>query len=300
MTTDATRISIGSIDFYNNKSFVLTNRTGWDIFPGLTGSNIRVPGRDGEIWRSKDFATGRMVLDIYITAFDSTGVVPAGSTAEKQYRANLDLLMAVLGDRFATVKVVKLNNPTDVTTDPRENYAEIGAVFTPDHFGSEPGATVSIELVFPSPFWIDITPKNTVGTASATSPRTITLTNLAGTTAPITDPIVLVYGPATNPRVTDNGSGAWVQYNGTLAAGSRWRVNASTFQSEIGTNLDYNATTYANVNTGTNVLADTGFTGPSLFTINPYQYGTPQLTFTGTSLSASTQVNVLARRKFLS
>lgn len=305
MTTNATRIrldGVSGIDFYADKRYTLTTRTGWDSTPGLTGSNLTVPGRNGEIWRAKDYGPGRMVLEIYIHNVDATGVIPGGSNAEKQFRANLDRLLELFS-RKTLIEVQKTENPADVSPVYKINYAEVGIVLNPVYDnGTEPGATLTVELVFPDPIWLDIVAVDTVGTPSATTPRTQVLSNLAGTTAPITDSIFVLIGPATNPRVADGYGTGWIQYNGTIAGGSRWRVNCLTFQSETGATLNYSAGSYINLNTGTNAIAQTSFSpGPNLLSITPGPGGVaPSVVLSGSGFSSATQLNVLARKKFIS
>ena len=300
---NAPQIQIDTIAFEGNKSYILTSRTGWEVTPGLSGSNIAVPGRNGEIWRAKDYAPGRMVLDIVVTHLNSSGVVPGGSTAEKQYQANMDLLMVTLTQQ-TQILVTKVYDPDGLYPVTRQNYAEVTALLQPEFIGSEsePSATLTVELTFPNPIWFDLIGRDYVGAANATNNRTLTLTRFEGITAPLDEAIFLVIGPATNPRITDR-SGAWVQYNGTIAAGARWRVNTRTFQSEVGSSpvLFYTENTVTNQNAGTSVLAQTTFSpGPALMTVTPNGIGSPELVFTGTGLGSTTQVNVCAFRKYIS
>jgi hypothetical protein len=75
---------------------------------------------------------------------------------------------------------------------------------------------ITVELTIPDGFWRDAT-----DTTLATLPAAFTgvVTGLAGATAPMNDLQFNITGPVTNPRITDNESGSWVQYTGTVAAG---------------------------------------------------------------------------------
>lgn len=282
----------------SDKRFTVTTRTGWDLAPGLTGSNIFIPGRDGEVWRSKKYAPGRMVLDIFISNVNASGTLASGVTAEAQYRANLDTLMALFTRRSSLLTVNKIDSYTGGVQ--RTNYAEVATVLTPDFRGAtgDPVAQMTVELVFPNPIWENIVAVENVFNNVANAGQ-YTLGAMSYITAPITDAVLLLIGPANNPRIADGASDAFVQYNGTLTAGQRWRVNCQTFQSEVGTNLQFNTGGYTNTNSGTNVIANTAY-GPdaNLFTISPNGTSTPSVLVYGSGFS-STQLNVYAKRKFI-
>lgn len=302
MTANATQIRLDGlygIDFYTDKRYTLTTRTGWDSTPGLTGSNLVVPGRHGEIWRRKDFGPARMILDIYIHSVDKTGVVPVGSNPEKQFKANLDTLFELF-TRQELIEVAKTEDPQSEYYYQKVNYAEVGIVLTPTYDdGPLPGASLTVELIFPDPIWKELVVKEYTGTPSATSGRNEVLTQLAGSTAPITDAIIIVIGPITNPRLDDGYSSTnqgYIRYSGTIAAGTRWRINCATFTSEVGAGLLFNS------GTGTNVMSNTLFgPGPRLFNLRPGPSGAaPSIVLTGTGMSSATQLNVQANRKFIS
>ena len=249
-------------------AYSITSRTGWDNTPGLVGENVRIPGRDGEVWSAKDYGTGRLVLDLFISGTDADNIVPAGFTEDTKFRANIDALLSIFGKRTGLITVDKEMEDGSV----RRNFAEVGLVLTPEYFDSNTVALLTVELVFPDPLW--------KATTTTTSTGTGALSAFAGITAPITDAVITVAGPATNPRVTDSVSGAWIQYTGSVAGGSSWVVNCATFASTVG---------------ASSVIANTTFNpGPRFFTLTPATNGTPTVT-----LSSGASLTIAAAKRFL-
>lgn len=252
----------------DNYAHAITTRNGWDNTPGLVGENARIPGRDGEIWRSKDYGTGRMVLELFIGGTDAFGAVPAGSTEDRTLRANIDKLLSVFGRRGVLLTVDKEMEDGSV----RRNFGEVGVVLSPEYFDANAVALLTVELIFPDPLWR--------ATSNTTATGTGALTAFTGITAPISDAVITVTGPATNPRLTDTVSGAWIQYTGTLAAGATWIVNCATFVSTVA---------------GSSAVAATTFNpGPRFFSLTPNSSLTPSVT-----LSSGTLTSVVAARRFL-
>lgn len=288
------RITVNGVEL-NNYAYLITERSGWDSTPGLVGSNVRVPGRDGEVWRAKDYGPSRMVLDLYIGGNDEDGAVPNGSTADITLRNNLDKLFAIFGRRHRLIQVDKLME--DETT--RRNFAEVGAVLQPEYFGANAAAKLTVELVFPDPIWYDTDTTSLTPAGSATNNRDIAQTQWTGSTAPITDGIYIFKGPAANPYITDAVSGGYIRFDGTLTGNQDWRINAKTFTSEVGNNLGFSWQT-GNINTGTSVIAQTRFSGPRFFVATPdADTLTPVLNITGTGMTSRTALYSYGYRKFL-
>ena len=252
----------------DNYAHTITTRNGWDSSAGLVGENTRVPGRDGEIWRAKDYGPGRMVLDLFIGGTDADGAVPAGSTEEKTLRNNIDKLMGIFGRRSGLLTVDKEMEDGSV----RRNFGEVGVVIAPEYFDGNPIALLVVELTFPDPLW--------KATSNTTSNGAGSLTAFTGITAPVSDAVITVTGPASNPRLTDVVSGAWIQYNGTVSAGQTWVINCGTFGSTVN---------------GGNAVASTTFNpGPRFFTITPDAALTPSVT-----ISSGTLTSIVAAKRFL-
>lgn len=248
-------------------AYAITSRTGWDQTPGLSGNNTKIPGRDGEVWRAKDYGTGRLVLDLFVQGTDADGSIPAGSTAEKTFRANIDALLATFSKRASLLTVDKEIEDGTV----RRNFAEVGAVIQPDYFDGDTVATFTVELIFPDPLWKATTVTTSTGVGA--------LSAFAGITAPIADAVITIAGPATNPKVTDVVSGAWIQYTGTIASGSSLVIDCAAFTAKIGSS---------------SVIAAMTFNpGPRFFSLTPSTSLVPSVTLNSGTLT------IAAARRFI-
>jgi hypothetical protein len=255
--------------------------------PGKVGGNIQVPGRHGSIWvPNKVYDENSVTLKMWVQGTDVNGAVPSSAVAS--FRANLDTLYLIFNKSAGLLDVRQTWPSGD-----RQCFAECLEAIDPSVFGVLPAGRFNVALNLPSPFWQDVATADYTSASSLTSGVTLTMATYDGATAPIEDSIIVVRGPATNPRITDVASGGWVQLNGTIATGTDWQVDSGNWTSKTGANLAFGAG-------GTNVIATTGYggAGPRFLTLSP-RSGGPQVTLTGTALGASTQVLARARKKYL-
>lgn len=254
---------------------------------GKVGGNISVPGRHGTIWvPNKPFDEAAVVLKMFVNGTDVDGNVPSSAVAS--FRANLDALFLIFGKNSALLDV-RQTWPSGV----RQTFVECLEALDPSVFGVLPAGRFNVALNLPSPFWQDVSTADYTSASALASGVTLTMATYDGSTAPIEDAIFAVRGPATNPRLTDVISGAWVQYSGTIATGTDWQVDSGLWTSKTGSNIGLGAG-------GSSVIATTGYggAGPRFLTLSP-RSGGPQVTLTGTALGASTQVLARARKKYL-
>lgn len=287
----------------NTYAHFITTRNGWDLTPGQVGGNLRIPGKDGEAYLAKDYGPGRMVLQITVTGTDANGAIPAGMTETKQFRSNMDNLLRLFTYRGPSQVRREMEDGSV-----RINDAEVGAVIAPEYIDGATTANLTVELVFPDPIWSGDFISYEPLTGSATNGRQDNLSFFGGCTAPINDAVLVFTGPATNPRITDVGSGSSIQYFGTLAAGTNWRIKCGEFKSAVGASLGYSNSGDIN-GAGTSVLANTTFLpGPRFFPLTPYPIGVgdsnttpgaPAIIITGTGMSSASKVNVYAAKKFI-
>lgn len=98
------------------------------------------------------------------------------------------------------------------------------------------GADLAVSIKLPYVFWEDLDDliwmSDLVGGAGTTVQFEIS--NLRGSTAPINDAVIIVNGPATNPRVTNPSNGAYIQLNATLSSGQAWRIDVGKYKSGTG------------------------------------------------------------------
>lgn len=246
-------------------AFAITSRTGWDSLPGLTGENIRVSGRDGEVWSPKDYAAGLMSLDLFVQGTNAAGTVPNGSTAGATFRSNMDSLLAIFGKRSGLIAVEKEMEDGSI----RRNNAEVTAVVTPEYLGGDHVATLKVLLSLPNPIW--------QATSDTTSTGAGLLTAFTGITAPITDAVITVTGATSGTTITDVVSGGSIKYVGALSG--TWVINCASFTSTIG---------------GVSAIAGTTFNpGPRFFSITPNASRIPNVTVSSGSLT------IVAAKKYL-
>jgi hypothetical protein len=157
-------------------------------------------------------------------------------------------------------------------------------------------ARLSVLLEIPAVFWQDPVELDWSYTAPSTKTWTREVTNLRGSTAPIEDAVVIVYGPATNPKVTDPASGAWVRLNMTIPAGQAWLIDAGRDKSAVGgAGL---SPTAANWSTRRQF---TDWTSPRsrLFVIHPQYDSTRGDHVVRITVQGAAKARVIARRKWL-
>jgi hypothetical protein len=287
------------------------NLFAWNIdtkvrpWPTVRSGDVVVPGVDGVVASlNDDIDVGLLTLSMWLVGTDSSGTIPGGSTAMSECRKNLDSLSFLFGRRNALLDIREV---VDTPGTIKQAWGKVVEAVAPDIKAGGLGR-YSINIELPDGMWQDPTTADW-SQASAVSGTQYTVTTLAGATGPVSDATVLVTGPATNPRVTDVTTGAYVQLNLALPAGQAWRVNCATWTTRYGAGLTLGSADTA----GTDAQAVTVFGGgnarflrlqPALVLTavgSDFTVGTPvvKLTLTGTSFTSATAVAVRARRKFL-
>lgn len=145
--------------------------------------------------------------------------------------------------------------------------------------------------------------ESTLSTGSETSYAfTSDLTNvaihhLAGSTAPITDPIIRITGPCTNPTITDPTTGTGISWTGTVAASTYLYLHPDRLTART------SASDTAWLSGGTNVSSGIDYPAPGPLQLWPmvdsFTSRTIRLSATGTGKTAATRLTVRAARSFL-
>jgi hypothetical protein len=196
-------------------------------------SDVSVPGIDGVLPSYNDpLDAAQFGLEMFVMGTDSDGLV-TGIGKRDQLRANLDELLHLFGKRHALILVDQLVDATNH----RQAWAKVTDVIAPDVNlpGSSGVFTVGLTLVYG--VWEDTATQDWSGTLGAASGTVQEVTTLQGATERSLDTIFLVTGPANNPRITDQATGAYVQLNQSLSAAQLWRVNMATWASRYGSGL---------------------------------------------------------------
>jgi hypothetical protein len=273
-------------------AYNISTRQGRDISPAVQGANVDSFGRHGNLWSAhKKYGPGRMVLNMWVAGTDEDGVAPVDDYAA--YRYNLDKLLLMLNVRHRQLDV----RQTIETTGPivRQALCEVTAVIDPSMKAMAPyTAEMTVEFTIPGAFWFDVADTNYDSGAAYVAGTIKTLTELLGSTAPMVDMYLVVDGPANSPKVYDNRSGHWVQYNGNLPSGQQWCVNTATWSSKVGVGIAF-------TDTGTDVYSSTTFAGghsPKLFGLVADPAG-PQMRMEGTGFGANTKFRIRTKRAYL-
>jgi hypothetical protein len=262
-------------------------------FPGSRGENAIVPGDDGSIFiPNKSFEDTTKTLKMWVRGADVNGTVPIMSTRMTEFRSNMDRLFRLFAKKNALIDMRQTWPAGDIqwlcTVDEAFDLSTANA--------HNPLAKFAVVLKCPGVFGQDV---NTTDYASASglSPAVVlTLTGYGASTAPIRDAIIVVRGPATNPRITDVATGAWVQYSGTIATGTDWRVDCGIWDTRTGSAIGLSG------GGGTVQVGNTsyGAGGTRFISLQPTDASAPQIRLDGSSFGGGTQVLIRARRKFIS
>lgn len=272
-------------------AFNVTSRgSRWKVSK-VRGDNVVVPGRHGAIYvPDKKFEENELVLNMWVLGAEEDGSVPTGMTQRQKVRDNANKLLKLFTQRNRLVRMAQVLAGGDTV----ETYAEcLEAVdFTTEAGGTR--AEMSFAMRMPDPFWQDTSDITYSSSTGLTVDVQLQLTQFDAATAPMDDLKVVVSGPATNPRVTVLATGAYVQYNGTLASGTDWRIDSATWQSVTGVGIGFTGA-------GTNAITDTVYVGANRFVSLPpaLQAGQNMLQLGGSGFGAGTQLKVKGRRKFL-
>lgn len=261
-------------------------------FPSTRGESPVVPGDDGSVFiPNQNFDEGNMTLQMWVKGSDVNGTVPGGSSSMAEFRNNLIRLTKIFGIKHRLLDIRQTWPAGDI----QYLCKVVDAI---DFSGNAYNrlAKFAVILKIPDVFGQDVNTTDYSSATNLTTGTTLTLTALDGGSAPISDSIIVVNGPATNPRLTNPDTGEWVQLNATIASGTNWRINCATWQTRTGSGLTVSSSDTA----GTNQVANTQFAGGGarFMRLTPRDAGPPQLTLTGTGLGTNTQVLIRARRKF--
>lgn len=264
------RWTFDSWELTNGSVRDLETREGLYGTPSPVGANATVAGRHGEVWRPKTYGPGTFTLNCWI-----------GSLTDRVGFETLydDLLRAVAH----TERLVRVQR-TLASGEVRECDAELVGTLAPQAIGNY-AARFSASFNVPAAFWRTVT-SYTDTKAGVTSGGSVPLTKLTGSTAPMADLAYKFTGPMTNPLLTVPDTGETLGYVGTVPAGATLTLDSGTWSATAtGMSVNLAAITHSD-----NVFLAVPVAKPGT---------TAALTFTGTALTAASQVDVTGRRSHL-
>lgn len=247
---------------------------------GGTNGMFQMAQQHGEFWYPQYYTAATKLLTMYVSSNDpSTGNPPSSIDQGRQnFDSNLDTLTRLFGRRRSLLSVVR--NMSDGSS--RLALCSVMSTIEPQLIPIT-SAQITVELTIPDGFWRDATDSTLATLAAAFSGR---VTALDKATAPMNDLEFDIVGPVTNPRITDNESGHWVQYNGTVSAGNTLKIfNTTMSVSGVGF---------------TPALANMQHAGDTNWlTLYPTAAGGVNLTFGGSATTGATQLQLIGHKKFL-
>lgn len=246
-----------------------------------TNGMIQLAQTHGEFWYPQFYTAATKLLTMHVSSNNgSTGAAPTSvDQARQNFDANLDFLSMLFARRRNLSNLVKtMSNGTS-----RLGLVTVDSVIEPTLVPIT-DALLTVELTFPYAFWQDAT-DTTLATLAAAF--TGVVTGMAASTAPVNDAKFVITGPITNPRITDNESGHWVQYTGTVAAGNTLSI--------INTTMNITGTGF------TPTLANMVHSGDTNWlTLYPtYPLGGVNITFGGSATTGATQLQIVGHNKYM-
>lgn len=248
-------------------------RDGMDSVAGFVGDNHTVANRGGEIWRPKVHGPGRFTVALWLLETDAAGVQAAWRT----------LLRAMAKPRKRIRVERTMANTEAVFCD-----AEVVGGIEPTHLGQQ-GYRASVTFNVPEGIWLSAASYSHTTPAGSSLPKTLTLTDLADSTAPHELLKYVITGPITNPKLTDvtgGSTGDSLTYAGTVPSGQSLTINASNW-----------STTGSTFSVNNGLLVPTG---NRLMTVQAAgATGSPEVKLEGTGGGTGTKLYVEGRRVYL-
>lgn len=280
-------LEIDGVDL-RGQGFGAATRTGRYNLPSRRGENLVLAGASGSRFvKNKPFEEGLGALACWAigATTDAQGRLSIPSTFSGQraaFEANMNKLLRLFtrAHKLSTIRAAQPDGSV------RRALVEWTEWSEPEVMAGGTRAEFGMGFVIPGVWWEDESATTQDATANATLPKTLDLTFFTGMTGVIDDAVLTVTGPITNPRITEEDSGAYVEYTGTLTAGQTWQVNVASALSMVNS---------------ASVMASTKHAGSYKLLVIPNCYGitdTPRLTLSGSAGGAATNLSVTARRKW--
>lgn len=259
--------------------------------PGTRRATLTVPGRHGEqLLPGETYTPGTVAWSIIVTDRDATGQ-PAGAEQAEQNLDRITWLLTQAGrERTCVHRIGTL-----------ERHARVGAIAATQPEALDGRLTryqINAVATTLDPFWTDGDGPVDTTPAAITNGAQITLTALAGGTAPIDDAIIRVLGPA-NPglQLTDP-AGTALEFEAAIAAGQYLFVDLATYTARLSATATHWTTG------GTDATGSLDYPAAGQLELTPTATAGStttgyRLTATGAGFTAATALTVRAERKYL-
>lgn len=248
--------SFGGTNLSNLGVVMVETIDGLTSMPPLKGSNVVLASIPGEQWQTKHHGARQFSLGLL--------VVPVSGQTDPNMSmyGNLDALAQVFGVDTGEQALVHTRPDGSVRTANAQVIKYNPARQTPQR-GVYFRAVVEFLLTDPWFYGTQVAPVNSIATST---PFNISNTGTVRTHKVLLD----VLGPATNPRVTNNTNGWWVECDVTVATGQHLLIDCTAFTA---------------TNNAVNAIGSVQHSGG--FPFMEFEPGTNQLAVTGGSTGAT-------------
>jgi hypothetical protein len=201
-------------------AYAIQTLAGRENIPPRVGDNIRIPYRNGRIWKPKTYDQRVITLGMWVKDTDVNGVTPVQGP-RAQFNTNLRALkrlFAPLGAQLSMQRTLIFASGMETHTAQGECSGTMDLTPITIRVG-----TLTIDITMADPWWYGSPASPTVSSTGAA------ITNIGDVEA---QKIVLTFnGPLTNPRLTNTSVLAPVSvwYNGTIAGGASVTLDCGVF-----------------------------------------------------------------------
>lgn len=195
--------------------------------PGKRGDNVTIPYADGERFIKKNFEARTETLNMWVLPFDEMGKVPREENTgrpliSEQLEVNIEILKVLFGFAGSATLRKKMMDGTwrKATVEVTNAIQFERKTETANH------RIFSVELRFPDPYFYGETQK--VEITTPTSMEFTWIHNHPGTGVAKKMTIELA-GGMENPKLKNKTTGAWLQINQAIDAGSTIIIDTDKF-----------------------------------------------------------------------
>jgi hypothetical protein len=200
-------------------AYAIQTLVGREQLPPRVGDNIRIPYRNGRIWKPKTYDQRMITLGMWIAGSRVDGTVPVNQRA--QFNDNLRVikrLFAPLGRQLTMTRTLVFGTGFETHTGQGECSGDNVLVPTTIRLG-----TMTVDITMADPWWYgaQVAPTLTSTGATVTNAGDVEATSL----------VLTLNGPLTNPRIRNNSVAPTVdvRYSGTIGAGASVTLDCAAF-----------------------------------------------------------------------
>lgn len=280
---------------------------GLNTYDGIRGTasvrhtTLQVPSRDGEmVVLNEPIEPLVLKLSLFVNGVDQDGYVPSGFAAFQVFEENLDALLAIFSQRHRLLTIQH-----EVRGELRQAEAQVLSAMVPGDVHPGGFGKLDVLLSIPSGTWRspDVKVDEIDWTVSLSNQI---LMGLRGSTARITDPVIVVTGPSTDMWLTDAASQSALWIKSDLASGQRLRIDGQTLTAVKEPSAGSWGTDLLG-GTGTDVTGEISYTSRgSLLSLTPYLSDPKnpylrdvRVKITGSGLTVASKARFYARKAWV-